>query len=678
MSCFLMKPLSIAVALSLATLVSAHDGHEHNSTGIELDQLDVSATAQPSLPGIRDVDTSRFNQIQAKDLHDMFRTEPSVQVNSGTRNGQKLILRGIEDLNLNIQLDGARQGANIFHHQSRLILDPILFKAVQVETGPAAADAGPGALGGSVRFTTVDAQDLLRPGQTSGARLGVDYASADRSQGGVATLYHQANENLGLMLHGRYTDSDEMRVGGGDKLSSSAGVRKNIFFKASLLDYQQHDLRFSAEQISNTGGQLRANFPWQTNAGTVRALDNQKMDRTSYTVNHRYNPDNDLLDLNTTLYQGETRLSVEMRGGEDWLTRSHGLDVFNRSLFNLGAIKHELTYGIDYFYDKGILESRSQHYSETAKNTGIYLQSRVSLTDDLHLSAGLRGDFFKSVYANDASTSGHAYSPNLSVEYDVLSGDTDLTLFAGYGESVRGGKLNQAGWLDKYTADFVLGEGGKLRPERAKLSEAGIKWHRLDAFTSNDHLGFDISFFDTRIHDYQVVPGEGPQGKTESIFNAPGVIRSRGYQISSHWGVQNLLLDLSYLHSKVSNYDGQPMDTSGDSARVGASSGDRLVVDAQWQVTATISSGYTLTHVRSLKRVPQNRPEKPGYTLHDVRLSWMPYGRQEKFVLFAGIDNLLDKRYAEHTTVRLFQGGGSELATWESGRNVKVGLNYFF
>ncbi len=671
------KPLAIAVACSFTSVVMAHEGHDH-SHDVTLQPLTVTSQGLSGDIGIREVNTERFNETQANTLRDMFRLEPSVQVNSGTRNGQKLILRGIEDLNLNVQLDGARQGANIFHHQSRLIMDPLLFKQVQVDTGPAAADAGPGALGGSVRFTTVDAQDLLRPNQTTGARLGAEYASADQSKGGVVTLYHQANDYLGLLFHTRYTDSNQMRVGGGDKLESSAGVKKNFFVKASLLDYQDHDLRFSAEHISNTGGQLRANFPWQTNEGTVRAIDDQELSRESYTLSHRYNPNDEYVDLNTTLYFNETELSVAMRGGEDWITRSHGFDVFNRSNLTLANQTHQLTYGIDYFYDKGIQVAQANRFNETARNTGVYLQNRTTFAEQWHFSAGIRGDFYKSVYANDISTSGNAFSPNLSLEYDVLSGDTDLTLFAGYGESIRGGKLNQAGWLDKYTNDFVLAEGGKLKPERSKLSEAGFRWHTLNAITQNDHLGFDLTFFNTRIHDYQVIPGEGPQGRTREIFNAPGVIKSHGYQISSHWGIENLLFDVSYLHNRVTNYDGQPMDTSGDSARVGASSGDRLVLDAQWQATPSVSTGYTLTHVRSLDRVPQGRPEKPGYTLHDIRLTWEPYGKQEQFVVYAGIDNLFDKRYAEHTTVRITQPNGNELATWEAGRNVKIGLNYFF
>ncbi len=73
----------------------------------------------------------------------------------------------------------------------------MLLKRVEIDT--AAGQQGPGALGGSVRFETVDAQDLLdAPG--AGARIRLGYGSADRSEQGGLTAYARAGEHLGFLV----------------------------------------------------------------------------------------------------------------------------------------------------------------------------------------------------------------------------------------------------------------------------------------------------------------------------------------------------------------------------------------------------------------------------------------------------------------------------------------------
>ena len=115
----------------------------------------------------------------ASDVSDLFSATPSVTVSGGGRNAQRIYLRGIEGSNLNITIDGARQGRSLFQHRGNISgLDPDLLKQVFVQSGTD-ADSGPGALGGSIRFETVDAQDLLLGNQTTGARIKTGYSSVE-------------------------------------------------------------------------------------------------------------------------------------------------------------------------------------------------------------------------------------------------------------------------------------------------------------------------------------------------------------------------------------------------------------------------------------------------------------------------------------------------------------------
>lgn len=656
--------------------------------------LTVSAAAEaPPAAGTHEIDTDRLARGQARDLQDTFAGEPAVAVGTGARNGQKIFLRGIEDLNLNVQIDGARQGANNFHHQGRITVDPYLFRRIAVDTGAVPADAGPGALGGAVRFETVDAQDLLRPGQTVGGRLGLQYESADRSIGGIASVYGMLGDKIGLLAYLRHDDAESLRIGGGDKLPATDGRRLSHLLKATILEQDGHSLWLSSERNVNTGGPLRANWPWVT-SNAAQQNDDQEFRRETHTLRHRYHPvENALLDLQTTIYANESGIVLDdnpftSTSGDrsDWLTRSHGLDLHNTASFHVAGVRHALTTGVDYFHDRGIRIDATQRWDETARNLGIYLQDRVDF-GGFRLTGGLRSDHYKTRYANGYSTSGHAVSPNLSGEWDILSdGGADLTLYAGYGESIRGGKLNQAAWLSKYflpptfttPRPFTLGKNGKLDPERGIQKQLGIKWHDHGVFAAGDHAGLELTLFRTAIRDYQIIPGEGlgAAAITDRITNAAGDITTRGYEIRAHWGTPTLLLSASYSHSRSRDYANLPLDTTGDSARIGASVGDRLVVDGEWKVGDRLSLGYTLTAVKRLKDVRPGKREKPGYAVHNLRLTWTPLTGDKLTVNF-GIDNLFDKKYAEHTTV-LSLLGGEPVVSWESGRNVKLGIDWRF
>lgn len=663
--------------------VRAHEqGQTHmpaaDETGeIELPSVSVNASA-PTPAFTSMVDMTRSERAMGNDLQDLFKTEAAVTVGTGARNGQKIFLRGVEDLHLNVQVDGARQGANLFHHQSRVQVDPYLLKQVEVNTGPAAADAGPGALGGSVRFETVDAQDLLKPGQAIGARTGWRYESAGQMHGGLASVYGRLNDYTGVLAYVRRESNNEIEAGGGEKREATDGSRDSYLIKGSMLDYEGHSLRLSAQQEINSGGALRANFPWESNVGTVRAGEDQRYSNESYVIRYGFNPEQSRhTDLEATLYHNETGLRRYLDSGTtDWVTRSVGGDLHNTWRFESGALSHALTLGVDHYQDKNLAYESDLILSERARNTGLYLQDRMAL-GDLRISAGLRQDHYRSFYDNRYETSGDEVSPNLSLEWDLLPDEPQLTLFGGYGESVRGARLNQAGWLGKYTDDFVLGDGRVLQPERALQREWGARWHQQDLLRAGDHAGLELTYYRTRIEDYLITNGEGVGGVTDRIYNADGDITSRGYELRGHWGTETLLLSLAYSHNKLRNYDGQPPDTTGSSARVGAATGDRLVLDTSWQFTPQWELGYTLTGVQRLKDVPAGRPQKPGYAVSDAQLRWTPYGEQEKLVVTFAIDNLFDKRYAEHSTVRVYDGT-DELASWEAGRNFKLGVDLFF
>lgn len=692
-----LRPLASALGLALMGWCSAY-ADERVLAPVT---VQASGEALGDDRGQRAIDLERAERIPQRDLQDVFQTEPSVQVGSGARNGQKIILRGIEDLNLNIQIDGARQGANLFHHQGRLLVDPALLKAVEVNTGPSPADAGPGALGGSVRFETVDAQDLLEPGQTQGGRLQLRRESADNLFGGSLMGYGLMgpDNKLGLLVSLGREVNDELRAGGGESIRNTEGSRNSALFKASLLELRGHSLKFSAERQTNEGGPLRANFPWQTNNAT-QSLDDQNQTREAFTVKHRFQPrPGEAIDLETTLYQ--TKSSIELGGdnptgtGRDalWATTSTGLDIRNRFALRGGGWTGVFTAGLDYFHDENFSDSLADpRLSETADNLGLYGQLRVQWAQ-LGLSAGARLDRYDTEYANGFGTDGTAVSPNATFDWQFLpAGPDSLVAFVGYGESIRGGKLNQAGWLTKYflppaflmPRPFTLGVNGELEPERALQTQIGLRWVSKGVWAPSDRLEIGAVAFETRIRNYQVVPGEGANGITDRIFNAPDDITSRGFELSGAWSSASWMVRSGFAHSIVRNFDGQPLDTTGDSARVGVSVGDRLFADVVWRAQREWEFGYSLEAVEELKDVPANRPPKPGYVLHGLQAVWQPV-KLRGFSLTMSVENLFDRRYLDHTSVLVRQASNTATAragllygSPEAGRNLQLVASYRF
>lgn len=77
------------------------------------------------------------------DLSELFVAEPTIAVGSSIPMSQKVYVNGIEENNLAISIDGARQNNKVFHHNTTTLIDPALLKAARIDPGVAPADAGP-------------------------------------------------------------------------------------------------------------------------------------------------------------------------------------------------------------------------------------------------------------------------------------------------------------------------------------------------------------------------------------------------------------------------------------------------------------------------------------------------------------------------------------------------------
>lgn len=94
------------------------------------------------------------------------------------RNGGALDvnIRGLQGQNrVPVIVDGTQQSIDVYRgyagNQQRSYLDPDLISKVKIDKGPSMAADGAGAIGGAVRVTTLQAQDVVREGETVGVRV---------------------------------------------------------------------------------------------------------------------------------------------------------------------------------------------------------------------------------------------------------------------------------------------------------------------------------------------------------------------------------------------------------------------------------------------------------------------------------------------------------------------------
>lgn len=145
---------------------------------------------------------------------------PGVTVQGGPRNsGMGFNIRGYSDNeDVRIELDGVAKGFEKYRFGGTFI-EPELLKAIEVRRG-AQVDS-PGALGGTVRATTRDARDLLRPGQQWGGRAKLGHASNNHELHRFVAAYGRPTEQSDAVVGISQRKGDNIRLANGQRLPLS-------------------------------------------------------------------------------------------------------------------------------------------------------------------------------------------------------------------------------------------------------------------------------------------------------------------------------------------------------------------------------------------------------------------------------------------------------------------------
>lgn len=419
--CVLMLSTSVCVPYAAAQTVEPY----------ELDAISVDAASDDG--NSIAVDAEDLALQNPTDLQDLFSGEPTVAVGSSIPTSQKLYVNGVEETNLAVTIDGARQNNRIFHHNATTLIDPALLKAARIDSGVAPADGGPGALAGSVAYETKDVGDLLAEGDNFGGSFATEIESNGEILTNSATLFGRSGgfEALGFL---KYAEGDVREDGDGETITGSGTNLTSGLLKFAYEAQSGDRLEFSFEQVKDDEERpYRANIGEITAGRPVPLTRNYDLQRQNYVLTYTDETPQGFWDPKVLLSYSVTDL--ELDEDEQYTAGStESLSGVAQNTFALGL--GEVVAGIDFFSDSADVAYRyyadtSENYTaeEKAANVGVFTQARLDLSDSAHLSFGVRADFSEFEGTDGSSFDDNGVSGNISGQYDIT--DT-VTVSAGY------------------------------------------------------------------------------------------------------------------------------------------------------------------------------------------------------------------------------------------------------
>ncbi|MFZ2553170.1 TonB-dependent receptor domain-containing protein [Psychrobacter urativorans] len=671
-----LSVLSIGIAAVLGSQMA--NAEVEPSTSLQT----ITVTANSSVRGKVQEDsvyTEDYTPAQQADhLSDFLNVIPGVTVGGTSTVNQRIRVRGLDDTNLKVTIDGARQEGTLFYHMGDVTIDPDLLKQSEVAVGNNSVTLGNDALGGAVAFKTVDAVDLLKPGQKIGAKLHAGYASNNDELLTSATVYGAPTDNIDLLAYYGKRDANSGEDGNGRELfEDSKG--ENILLKAGVSIAEDHRLGASFSSTEKKGTfPFRPDFPSRNDAPIP-----QNVKRDTYGLDYTYNPASQLVDVDANVYQTKTRILrdsdyITNPGFEfDAQVKTIGGKVQNTSIIDTNIGTHKLIAGVEH-YKKESEMSRDfiKSGSDSAKNTSVYLEDQWQ-NGKLTLTPGVRYDRYESPEFVSAGKTYNNVVGALAASYEIAP---MTQVFASYTQLFNGPDLSQAIFNSDGGNTYV---NNNLKAEEGSNAEIGIAKTLRDLTVAGDALQLSGKYFETNIENFiEFVRSGGTRvgldcatgqsgGACQGAVNKDEDFKIKGVELAADYKMNNFSMGLGYTRARSKG------DKTGDSipsvTGSNSNSGDRFMVNLNYEPNDVVGLGWRSTYVASITDNKQNT--KPNYDVHDVYMNYTP--RQlENVKATVGVYNLFDEAYASHSS-RL-NTADDTVTDFEQGRNIKASLSYQF
>jgi len=609
---------------------------------------------------------------QADHLSDLLRDLPGVDVGGTHSINNRINIRGLQDENLEITLDGAKvQNANMFHHIGNLLINPDILKKADIQVGTNSVVNG--SLGGSVSFETKDGKDMLEKGKDFGARISTTYNSNDSIGGSVAT-YGKILENADFLIYHNYLNKNNWKDGNGVETFGSDGKVNNTLIKLGYDISDSQKISLSYDTLKDEGNYApRPDFGRAYNeARTGLYTFPTEYTRETITLKHELDLGDNLL-LNTSIYSNENELeryeklngvtAVRPGGLTQGLLNgkvtTEGINSKAQTNIQTGNIFHTFTYGglYDIQTSKVTWEGAKYGDDEKAKSSALYIEDTIDFDNGLLLTPGIRYNKYD-LDGSYGKINDNKFTYGLASEYSI---NKNLTLLGSVTTLYKGAEM-----VDVLATNRIYAPNTpNLKSETGINKEIGFTYNQENVLGA-DNIGFSFKYFNTDIDDYITTVNN------YTMTNS-GTLNLKGFETSFMYRLNNFNALVTYAHSQTKFQDTGLSDPK--------EPGDSLSVGLDYKLLPNLSLEWSSLFGFKQNDVPGSEYNiKDAYNVHDIAVNWKP-SKVKNLTLIAGIDNIFDEKYVSHISEnRSFTVSGNLVSTadYEPGRNFKLTLSYKF
>jgi hemoglobin/transferrin/lactoferrin receptor protein len=597
--------LLMAPGVSLAQTAPTQTVTENSAT---LDPISVTATEVA--PGGVQVREDQLDRANPLDIKDVFGAEASVNVGGGSDVSRKIYVNGIEDTNLNVKIDGARQVNSAFHHLGTAIIDPGLLKSVRVETGVGPADVGPGSLGGSIAFETKDARDLLDHGEMFGGYGKLIYDSNAHGFNEILTVATQY-EGFEALVYGSSDGGENFEDGADAEVAGTAPEMRNILGKFAWSGRTGARVEASAGYLTDEGIRPnRANFGALVNGAPATF---QQFNRRTYSLSYIDENPTNLINPELVLSYNRSSLFIdELAFGPNTFDLHSETVSYNGKLANtfstdLGVLRSgKITVGLDFYRDEGRGDIEGGFggaiplvNTERSTNVGGFVQARLAINGQLRVSLGGRLDRQRFEGIEGAKIDSSGLSGNVNVEYEPIPG---FTPYVGAGTTYGGIPLGESAIYNFAGQWNYTG----LTSSRSANYKVGVK-------AEHGPFSGDVNFYYNEIYD--------THDRGSVARNTTRDLLSRGANVSAKYDYGDGFVRGSYARNHFRS-DGNFL-ASGAASFHGLQLGSLFTVDAAHDVTK-LGLRFGMSVEKALDDEANPASTADGYTVVNLYSQWTP------------------------------------------------------
>lgn len=596
-----------------------------------------------------------IDRKQANHLSDLLRDQAGIDVGGSHSIVQGINIRGVDDLDLNITVDGISQNNNMFHHSGNVLINADILKAVDIKVGTNSVLTG--GLSGGVAFETKDAKDLLEPGEDFGARLYTNLGSNDYTGASIA-LYGQLSNNIDALAYYTNTDRNNFENGEGKDVTGNEGRTVNSIIKLGMDVNDNNRLVFSYDRYNDKGDYyIKTNF----GAGFAEDSDAQTEDidytRTSTSLAYELDKGN-AITLNASIYRNVlSYIALDTEGNSEHT----GYTALATSRTAIAGLSHELRYGVEGVEQVSKrIASNMETNKDTADSHAIYIEDEIAITEQLFIIPGARYNYYNvdmfSEATNDSlNKSWNELSFALAAKYLI---NDQWSLNASATELFQGPGLRES--YVNYATNFDQ----NVKPETGVNKAFGFAFKDKNMM-GLDSFNFSLNVFKTRIEDYidNWVIGKGrPIGQ---------YVNSGDYDIDGFESTISLRKNLFSARLSYSKSDSEQLET-GEQLRYEV--GDSISLNLAYEVPEyDLKVNWTSLVNRTDDSVNTGADiHKVGYQVHNISLQWLPSDIDALSVTL-GVENIFDKTYYSHASY-----ASDTVQDYEAGRNIKLSASYIF